>query len=181
MIAPARHLTALLFATLFLAAACSDDGDSGSDEAPAGVAWGEACAQEYFGKFSYDPSAPEQSCFELINQYRADMGQPALARWTDGEACAVTEATNDATSNDAHGSFGDCGEMAQNTCPGWGSVDQVLGQCLVGMYCEGPSASGEWDSTHGHHMNMVSGNYTKVACGFYQMSDGSYWVNMNFK
>jgi uncharacterized protein YkwD len=155
--------------------ACSNNDSTSSKQ------WGEVCITEYQGLFSYDVSTPEQSCVELINQYRAELNQPPLARWTDGEACAASEASTDAASNDAHGAFGQCGEMAQNTCPGWGSVDSVLGGCLLGMYCEGPSPSGNWDMNHGHHMNMVSNGYTMVACGFYQMSDGQYWVNMNFK
>ena len=34
---------------------------------------------------------------------------------------------------------------------------------------------------HGHHQNMVAPDYTKVACGFFQMQDGSWWVNINFQ
>lgn len=169
-----RHLAYFVLASLGMLA-CNKDGDGDSKQ------WGEVCTTEYRGRFSYDVSAKEQSCVELINEYRAELNLPPLARWTDGETCAVSEASTDAASNDAHGAFGQCGEMAQNTCPGWGSIDSVLGGCLLGMFCEGPSASGKWDMDHGHHMNMVSTSYTSVACGFYQMSDGQYWVNMNFK
>jgi uncharacterized protein YkwD len=143
--------------------------------------WGESCVSEYQGQFEYDVSAPEASCVALINHYRAEMGKAPLERWTDGEACARAEAEKDAATETAHGAFGDCGEMAQNSCPGWGSVDAVLGGCLLNMYCEGPSSSGHWDMAHGHHMNMVSTSYTQVACGFQQTSDGQYWVNVNFK
>ncbi|MGC4065248.1 MAG: hypothetical protein QM784_11490 [Polyangiaceae bacterium] len=143
--------------------------------------WGESCISEYQGRFDYDANAPEASCVEVINKYRSEMGQAPLTRWTDGELCARNEAEEDATTNTAHGAFGTCGEMAQNSCPGWGSVDAVLGGCLLDMYCEGPSSSGKWDTDHGHHMNMVNSGYSQVACGFHQMSDGQYWVNINFK
>lgn len=143
--------------------------------------WGETCVTEREGRYSYDSSAPEQSCVDLINSYRAELGKAPLSRWNAGEGCAVTEATSDAASDEAHGAFGACGELAQNTCPKFASVDSVLGGCLLAMFCEGPSPSGKWDSSHGHHMNMLNGDYTMVACGFYRQTDGRYWVNMNFK
>ena len=33
---------------------------------------------------------------------------------------------------------------------------------------------------HGHYINMSEPRYTKAACGFYQMSDGKWWMNQNF-
>jgi hypothetical protein len=30
-------------------------------------------------------------------------------------------------------------------------------------------------------MNIVNTSYTTVACGFYQASDGTYWLYVNFK
>jgi uncharacterized protein YkwD len=168
-----RVSIAILTTTLLLA--CESSSSENNKE------WGDVCVADYKGRFSYDINTQEQSCVTLINQYRSEMGQPPLSRWSDGESCAESEASKDAAANDAHGAFGECGEMAQNTCPGWGSVDSVLGGCLLSMFCEGPSPSGNWDAAHGHHMNMVNSGYTKVACGFYAMSDGSYWVNMNFK
>jgi uncharacterized protein YkwD len=164
--------TALIICSSF---ACDNSGSESNQE------WGDTCIANYEGRFEYDVNAKEQSCVDLINQYRKEMGQPPLSRWSDGETCAQTEASKDAAADDAHGAFGECGEMAQNTCPSWGSVDSVLSGCLLSMFCEGPSPSGKWDNAHGHHMTMVSTQYTKVACGFYAMSDGSYWVNINFQ
>jgi hypothetical protein len=152
--------------------ACSQSDDS---------KWGELCVSEYQDRFAYDATQPEQSCVALINQYRAEMGRPPLSRWTDGEDCARSEAAEDEASGRAHESFGQCSEMAQNSCPVWDSVDSVLGGCLLGMFCEGPSSSGKWDNDHGHHMSMTHDGYTQVACGFHLMSNGKYWVNMNFK
>jgi hypothetical protein len=33
---------------------------------------------------------------------------------------------------------------------------------------------------HGHWINMTMTNYSWVACGFYKMSSGAYWMNQNF-
>ncbi|RYE87554.1 MAG: hypothetical protein EOO75_14315, partial [Myxococcales bacterium] len=34
---------------------------------------------------------------------------------------------------------------------------------------------------HGHYINMSSDTFTKVACGFHQTSQGSYWAVQNFR
>jgi hypothetical protein len=69
-----------------------------------------------------------------------------------------------------------CGESAQNTCPNWGSEEQVISGCLQAMWDEGP---GEPFSAHGHYINMSSSNYSKVACGF-SSAGGGVWANQNF-
>jgi hypothetical protein len=33
---------------------------------------------------------------------------------------------------------------------------------------------------HGHWINMQSETAGRVACGFYKMANGSYWMNQNF-
>lgn len=164
-----------------VAFACSDNKSTSSDESADASRWGEACQAEHVGDYVAGAGVPEQECVDIINAYRAKHAQPALARWESAESCVRSQAEADATATDAHAGFGNCGELAQNTCPGWPSVETVLGGCLLNMYCEGPSQSGQWDNAHGHHMNMVSNDYTQVACGFYPMSDGSYWVNIDFK
>ena len=77
----------------------------------------------------------------------------------------------------AHGNFGMCNENAQNTCPNWGSEDQVISGCLQAMWDEGP---GEPFSAHGHYINMSSLDYTRVACGF-SGSNSGVWSNQNFR
>ncbi len=116
-------------------------------------------------------------CVARINAFRATEGKPALARWVEQESCTDTQSAADSTSG-AHANFGDCSENAQNTCPGWGSIDQVIEGCLQMMWDEGP---GEPFSEHGHYLNMSSTNYSKVACGFFEMPNGKIWHNHNFK
>ncbi|NJK32707.1 MAG: CAP domain-containing protein [Deltaproteobacteria bacterium] len=46
------------------------------------------------------------------------------------------------------------------------------------MWAEGP---GEDFQKHGHYINMSSTQYTMVACGFYETSEGEFWSVQNFK
>ncbi len=124
------------------------------------------------------PAAAED-CVQTINEYRASIGLPPYQRWTATEACADDEAKNDAEMNRPHGSFGSCGEWAQNTCPGWpGTPESMIGTCLQMMWAEGPGSD---FSTHGHYLNMSSTSYTKVACGFYVTPKGSVWTLQDFR
>lgn len=112
-------------------------------------------------------------CVATINAYRAKVGQPALARWSDQEACASNEARSDSSSSKAHGAFGSCQEMAQNECPGWpGPAGEMIKGCLKAMWAEGPGG--------GHYENM-RGKYTKVACGFHALPNGDVWAVQNFR
>lgn len=98
----------------------------------------------------------------------------------------------------AHGSAraGLChsvGLGAENTCPGWGvgprtgnaTLADALKACLKAMWAEGeppvPRAECTKETTgcfqaHGHYLNM-SGTAAAVACSFYKMQNGKYWMN----
>lgn len=116
----------------------------------------------------------EEICVAEINRYRATLGLKALARWTSAEACSDGEAQSDGQTGHAHGAFGKCGEYAQNECPGWpGPDDEMISGCLEAMWNEGPGG--------GHHDNMASTKLTKVACGFYTMTNGDVWSVQNFR
>jgi len=118
-----------------------------------------------------------QDCVDRINQFRWECQcLPPLDRWTDAEACTDQQSADDQNGGGAHGNFGACGENAQNTCPNWGSEEQVVGGCLQMMWDEGP---GEPFSAHGHYINMSSTTYSKVACGR-SNSSGGVWSNQNF-
>ena len=117
-------------------------------------------------------------CVQKINAFRAEEGIPALVRWYSGEPCADDEAKQDAQAGTSHTAFGSCGEAAQNECPGWSSVDDVIDGCLQSMWDEGPGTVYE---DHGHYINMSSTSYEKVACGFYRTSGGAVWSVQNFK
>lgn len=126
-----------------------------------------------------DPyEAARQICVDTINMYRATLGLPPYARWTDAESCSDDEAMSDLQSQTPHGAFGMCGEWAQNECPGWpGPPDQSLPDCLAQMWAEGP---GQDFNLHGHYINMSSEQYTRVACGFAEVN-GGWWMVQNFQ
>jgi hypothetical protein len=116
---------------------------------------------------------------DTINGYRATLGLTPLARWNDAEVCAGQEAQKDSVTMTAHSAFNMCGEWAQNECPGWaGPPDAMIGPCLASMWAEGP---GDFNMGHGHYDNMTNTSYTKVACGFYTLTDGSVWATQDFQ
>ncbi len=126
-----------------------------------------------------DPDeAATQLCVDTINMYRATLGLAALARWTDAETCSDEEAAMDGASGTPHGAFGQCGESAQNECPGWpGPPEAMITGCLELMWAEGP---GEDFNKHGHYITMSNPAYTKVACGFADGMNG-VWAVQNFQ
>jgi hypothetical protein len=119
-----------------------------------------------------------QRCVDRVNEFRATEGKPAYERWTAIESCTDGEARKDSESGEAHGAFPECGESAQNECPGYGSMEDVLGRCLDQMWAEGP---GENFEEHGHYLNMSSTSHSRVACGFYETPDGSIWAIQNYE
>jgi hypothetical protein len=145
-----------------------------------------------------DMDALRQSCVDYINMYRATLGRPPLRRGTpEQEACSDMGAKKDGDSGDAHSSAGDCAGLgAQNTCPGYpvrgmgiAGIETSLKGCLDQMWDEGEPAQGVQaciaDRTgcfqdHGHWINMQSETSMVVACGFYMMPNGRYWMNQNF-
>jgi len=105
------------------------------------------------------------------------VGSAPVARRSDQEACGDREAASDAATGRAHGAFGQCGERAQNECPGWpGPAETMIERCLQMMFDEGPGEG----TAHGHYTNMVSTKYTGVSCSFHAQPDGSIWVVQNF-
>jgi len=121
----------------------------------------------------------EQLCVDTINQYRATLNLPPYERWTMAELCADGQSQSDSMTMKAHGAFGDCGEHAQNECPGWPApAEKMIAGCLKAMWEEGP---GDFNSGHGHYINMSSTEYTIVACGFYTTPNGDIWSVQDFK
>ena len=115
-----------------------------------------------------------QACVDAINQYRASIGRPPYTRWTSAESCVDGQAQADSASGNPHSAFQQCGEFAQDECPGWpGPPGTMITQCLAQMWAEGPGG--------GHYDNMSSTQYTQVSCGFYVLSDGSVWATQDFK
>ena len=135
------------------------------------------------GPFPVPPPAPSandafaaarQSCVDRINAFRARVRLGGLARDASSEPCDDEESRLDARSNRAHGSFGRCGERAQNACPNYpgASVEAVLSTCLQQMFDEGPGG--------GHFDNMTSTKYSRASCGFEQLAGGRIWTVQNF-
>jgi hypothetical protein len=143
---------------------CSNTGDGGGTIGAGGSTMGGGEAHQH--------------CVDRINEFRATEGKPAYARWADQEACASDEARQDAISGESHGAFPQCGELAQNECPGYDSIEEALGSCLDRMWAEGPGT--DFDA-HGHYLNMSSTKYTEVACGFYTTSSGEVWVVQDYR
>lgn len=46
------------------------------------------------------------------------------------------------------------------------------------MWDEGP---GDFYGGHGHYINMSSTQYSRVACGFHVLADGSVWATQDFQ
>jgi hypothetical protein len=167
----AAHLSTSLVTALALAlAGCGSETDGGGTEGGSGDT----------GPSGTTSQSASELCVSLINKHRATVsGLTPYERWTDAEVCASEEAKSDAASGVAHGAFPQCGESAQNECPGWaGKPEEIIGGCLDMMWAEGP---GEDFATHGHYINMSSKEYTKVACGFFILDNGDVWAIQNFK
>ena len=122
---------------------------------------------------------PSSSASTRSTRTARKIGLPPYQRWSAEESCADGQAKSDSQSGTAHGAFGQCTENAQNECPGWpGPPDQMIPQCLAMMWAEGPGTD---FSKHGHYINMSSTQYTKVACGFYTLRDGTVWAVQDFR
>jgi len=122
-------------------------------------------------------AAARDRCVKRTNEYRATKKLSALSRRTNREACADGQGKSDAAASRPHGSFGKCGESAQNECPGWkGNAETTVDACLKAMFDEGPGTG----ATHGHYNNMMEPTYTSVACGLFIAADGSIWLVQDF-
>jgi len=131
---------------------------------------------------STDPlAAARQQCVQTINSYRATVSSAPLTENTAEESCVDGQAKADEMSMTPHSAFGQCQEFAQDECPGWpGPPASIMGymtmSCLDQMWAEGPPPQGQ----DNHWLNMENPQYTKVACGFYQAPDGSWWATQDF-
>lgn len=107
-------------------------------------------------------------CLKLINDFRAQQGQPPLTYNSAGEQCANDGAKMDAAQG-VHRSMGTCpGVMGQCECPGFGS----LKQCIDAYVREGPGG--------GHYEILRNPNHGSVSCGKYAMGNGRYFYTHNF-
>jgi hypothetical protein len=171
----------LLLGLVVVAVACSTLGPGSGGGTGSASATGGASGAGGSGSCTPDytcmPTAPNTGdyyadCVARVNQFRACVCLPPLARWNAGEACADMDAAYDPAKG-AHAGF--IGKLcspegfAQDECPGWPSETQVVSGCLQQMFDEGPPPSGPCDNTcfemYGHFINMTNTTYTMVACG----------------
>jgi hypothetical protein len=170
-------------------AAAGSGNTSGSSGATAGGGSG-GCTKNLDCKLDPPPSTGDlqQDCVNRINQFLTECAcLPALERATDREDCANQMAKYDADHNKAHAGFSDgiCESGgSQNSCPGYGSNQQVIGLCLQQMWDEGPpptsECSGDCYQMHGHFINMTDAKVKRVACGFFTTAAGKVWAVQNF-
>jgi hypothetical protein len=168
-------------------------GAAGTAPGTAGTSAGSAGASAGGGG---EFEAERQACLETINMYRATLNLAPMKRASpELETCSDMGAKKDGDSGEAHGSAGDCRPLgAQNTCPGYpvrsgSTLTDTLNGCLAQMWAEGAPPNGVdaciQDRSgcfldHGHWINMQSATSGTVACGFYKMQNGRYWMNQNF-
>lgn len=162
---------------------CACESGSGSDAEEAAEDGGD------------DPHEAERiACVDKINELRATKGLAPYSRWQENESCVDAQATADENSGSPHGTFGDCGESAQNECLG-GNIESCLEQmwaekdlpgcagcdaCADSFNANCPGCDFYGDQTGdvcGHYVNMSAKYNSMVACGF---SDGT-WAAQDFR
>ena len=159
--------------------ACGDDDGSGNSDSDSDSDSDGDSDSDSDTDADSDGDTPYTDCVDRINGFRATLDLAPLARWGDAESCADGQAETDSGHPDEpHYAFGECGESAQNECPGFGSFDDVITNCLQMMWDEGP---GEPYEEHGHYINMTNTSYTEVACGFYTTGSGAVWSVQDFR
>ena len=121
-------------------------------------------------------------CIAKINAYRAMVAAPPVTSRDDEVACATDQATKgamdlaDSGMTVFHKYFGQCSEQYQNEC--WYSVDDpdaVITWCMNAFWQEGPP-----DTGINHYSVMTDPKSITVACGFYHMPAGGYWMTNDY-
>jgi hypothetical protein len=181
-------LSSVVLLSSAILVACVADGSSSEDDATDPDGDGDGGGDGGGGAY--------EICINKINELRATKGLDPYARWSDGESCADQQSAADEASGNAHGSFGDCGESAQNQCLGGGAAN--IEGCLDMMWAEKDQAGcagcdacadeytpdcpdcdfygNETGQQCGHYVNMRAEYFTMAACGF---STG--WATINFR
>jgi Cysteine-rich secretory protein family len=184
-----RVIVLALLAPLVACSSSSDGGGSGTDAADSGALPTDSSAVDGDGQgdgapddAASDASALSDPCITKVNAYRATVGAPPLARNTDNEACAADQARKGATDLKTtgktvfHAYFGQCKEGYQNEC--WYSADSpdaVIDWCLDAFWKEGPPETGI-----NHYSVMADPASTTMACGFFHMEGGGYWMTQDY-
>lgn len=180
-----------LLAVLSTWGACSEcatdiDGDGivGEDDIDVVLErWG-TCPTECGETEPPDYETELQYCVDLVNDYRAILGLPAVTRDSALEAYAAEGAEYDAGTGVAHSHFIATGgggiAYGENEIPGWpidwyGDVMTVIDLGTEMMWDEGPPPAGGYN-----HYAIMTGSYTKLGCGIHVTDDGDVWVVQDF-
>jgi Cysteine-rich secretory protein family len=124
-----------------------------------------------------------QLCVDLINTKRATLKLAPLSRWRAGESEVAAELAEDAKTSIPHGAIREAYkhnfDAAQNECQDSRQVvETMIHTCIDDMWAEGPENHD--GKPHGHYVNMVSPDYSAVACAFTIAPDGELWSAQDF-
>jgi uncharacterized protein YkwD len=120
-------------------------------------------------------------CIEVINGYRALVGQAPVQRSEAIEEYAAEGAYYDAQQGTSHAHFRDVSNFslvdAENEIPGWdlgsyATIANVIDKGTEMMWGEGPG---------GGHYENIKGSHTKAGCGVYVTPSNRVWLIQDFK
>jgi hypothetical protein len=126
-------------------------------------------------------AAATAACIDHVNQLRASVGDPALARSERIVEFSTEAAHVDGEAHQAHkyfletnGGYGTA--LAENMIPWWkmaqwGSVDTIVRKGIDQMWAEGPS---------GYHYVNMRGGYSEMGCGI-AVINGEVTVSQDFR
>jgi hypothetical protein len=133
--------------------------------------------------------ATREACSDEGAKYDGDLNRGRPANQVQGH-----QSTSNRSASCRSVGFG-----SQNTCPNWGvggrtgnaTLADAIKRCLAQMWAEGeppiPVEQCKMDQspggcflTHGHWINMTAARSVWVACGFYNVQGGTYWMNQDF-
>jgi hypothetical protein len=135
------------------------------------------------GSATGDPgvvAAAQAFCVDAVNQLRASVGDPPLARSARIDTFSTEAAHVDGEAHVAHKYF-----LETNGGPGvasaenviewwkvsdWGSIQMIVRKGIDQMWAEGPS---------GHHYVTMRGKYTEMGCGI-AVINGEVTVSQDF-
>jgi uncharacterized protein YkwD len=130
-----------------------------------------------------DPSviaAAVSACIDQVNELRASVGDPPLARSTRIEQFSAEAARVDGEAHQAHKYFtetngGHGTALAENVIPWWkvsdfGSIQNIVRKGVTQMWQEGPS---------GYHYVNMRGRYSEMGCGI-AVINGEVTVSQDF-
>lgn len=125
-------------------------------------------------------AAATAACIDQVNQLRASVGDPALARSSRIDQFSTEAARVDGEAHQAHKYFtetngGHGTALAENVIPWWkvsdyGSIANIVRKGVTMMWEEGPS---------GYHYGNMRGSYSEMGCGI-AVLNGEVTVSQDF-